>query len=177
MDDTIRKAREADILAIAGIYDRILTKEEAGGATIGWVRGVYPTESFANKALAAGDLFVLEDGGKICATARINQEQVPEYAGGDWLYSDASDDEIMVLHTLVVSPACAGRGYGTEFVHFYERYALENGCPYLRMDTNAKNTAARRLYARLGYKEVGIVDCTFNGIAGVKLVCLEKKIG
>lgn len=45
------------------------------------------------------------------------------------------------------------------------------------MDTNAKNTAARRLYARLGYKEVGIVDCTFNGIAGVKLVCLEKKIG
>ena len=26
-------------------------------------------------------------------------------------------------------------------------------------------------------KEVGIVDCTFNGIAGVKLVCLEKKIG
>ena len=62
-------------------------------------------------------------------------------------------------------------------MHFYERYALENGCPYLRMDTNAKNTAARRLYARLGYKEVGIVDCTFNGIAGVKLVCLEKKIG
>ena len=104
MDDTIRKAREADILAIAGIYDRILTKEETGGATIGWVRGVYPTESFANKALAAGDLFVLEDGGKICATARINQEQVPEYADGNWLYSDASDDEIMVLHTLVELP-------------------------------------------------------------------------
>ena len=92
MDITIRKARETDIPAIAGIYDRILAKEEAGQATIGWVRGVYPTESFARKALAAGDLFVLEDGGKICATARINQEQVPEYADGDWLYSDASDD-------------------------------------------------------------------------------------
>lgn len=98
MDDTIRKACEADILAIAGIYDRILTKEEAGGATIGWVRGVYPTESFARKALAAGDFFVLEDGGKICATARINQEQVLEYAGGDWLYSGASDDETWCAH-------------------------------------------------------------------------------
>ena len=123
MDDTIRKAREADILAIAGIYDRILTKEETGGATIGWVRGVYPTESFANKALAAGDLFVLEDGGKICATARINQEQVLEYADGNWLYSDASDDEIMVLHTLVVDPQIAGHGYGKAFVSFYEQYA------------------------------------------------------
>ena len=118
----------------------------------------------------------MADGGEIVAAARINRTQVPEYADAQWEYT-ALDDEIMVLHTLVVSPACAGRGYGTEFVHFYERYALENGCPYLRMDTNAKNTAARRLYARLGYKEVGIVDCTFNGIAGVKLVCLEKKIG
>ena len=163
MDDTIRKAREADILAIAGIYDRILTKEETGGATIGWVRGVYPTESFARKALAAGDLFVLEDGGKICATARINQEQVPEYAGGDWLYGNAPDGEIMVLHTLVV-------------VSFYEQYAKEHNCPYLRMDTNAINTAARRFYAKLGFRESGIVGCTFNGIPGVRLVCLEKKL-
>ena len=133
MDDTIRKAREADILAIAGIYDRILTKEETGGATIGWVRGVYPTESFANKALAAGDLFVLEDGGKICATARINQEQVPEYAGGNWLYPDAPESEIMVLHTLVVDPQIAGHGYGKAFVSFYEQYAKDHDCPHLRM--------------------------------------------
>ena len=140
------------------------------------MRGVYPTESFARKALAAGDLFVLEDGGKICATARINQEQVPEYADGDWLYSDASDDEIMVLHTLVVDPQIAGHGYGRAFVAFYEQYAKEHGCPYLRMDTNAINTAARRFYAKLGFRESGIVGCTFNGIPGVRLVCLEKKL-
>ncbi len=176
MDYTIRKAREADILAIAGIYDRILAKEEAGQATIGWVRGVYPTESFARKALAAGDLFVLENGGKICATARINQEQVPEYRNADWLYSDASDDEIMVLHTLVVDPQIAGHGYGKAFVSFYEQYAKENNCPYLRMDTNEINAAARRFYAKLGFRESGIVGCTFNGIPGVQLVCLEKKL-
>ena len=118
----------------------------------------------------------MADGGEIVAAARINQAQVPEYADAQWEYA-APDDKIMVLHTLVVEPACAGKGCGTEFVRFYERYALENGCPYLRMDTNVKNAAARRLYARLGYKEVGVVDCTFNGIDGVKLVCLEKKIG
>ena len=176
MDDTIRQAREADILAIAGIYDRILAKEEARQATIGWVRGVYPTKDFARKALAAGDLFVLEDGVKICATARINQEQVPEYAGGDWLYGNAPDGEIMVLHTLVVDPQIAGYGYGKAFVSFYEQYAKEHNCPYLRMDTNAINTAARRFYAKLGFRESGIVGCTFNGIPGVRLVCLEKKL-
>ena len=176
MDYTIRKARETDILAIAGIYDRILAKEEAGQATIGWARGIYPTEDFARNALAADDLFVLEDGGIVCATARINHEQVPEYAGGDWLYSDAPESEIMVLHTLVVDPQSAGLGYGRAFVAFYEQYAKEHGCPYLRMDTNAINTAARRFYAKLGFRESGIVGCTFNGIPGVRLVCLEKKL-
>ena len=45
------------------------------------------------------------------------------------------------------------------------------------MDTNEINTVARKLYKRLGYKEVSIVPCVFNGIPGVNLVCLEKRIG
>lgn len=82
----------------------------------------------------------------------------------------------MVLHTLVVDPLAQGRGYGRSFVAFYEAYARAHGCPYLRMDTNAKNLAARRMYAKLGFSEPGIVDCVFNGIPGVKLVCLEKTL-
>lgn len=80
----------------------------------------------------------------------------------------------MVLHTLVVDPLQSGRGLGSAFVRFYEAYALEQGYPYLCMDTNEKNKNARALYARLGYREAGIVPCTFNGIPGVNLVCLEK---
>ena len=46
----------------------------------------------------------------------------------------------------------------------------------LRMDTNAKNAAARRLYQKLGYAEPDIVPCIFNGIPNVQLVLLEKKL-
>ena len=120
-------------------------------------------------------MFVLETDAGIAAAARINQEQVPEYRNAAWS-ADAPPDQVMVLHTLVVSPSLAGRGYGSRFVSFYEQYARERGCPYLRMDTNARNLAARRLYAGLGYREAGIVDCVFNGIPGVRLVCLEKTL-
>ena len=82
----------------------------------------------------------------------------------------------MVLHTLVVDPAFGGKGCGKAFVAFYEEYARTHGCPYLRMDTNARNQAARRLYRHLGYREAGIVPCEFNGIPGVQLVCLEKTL-
>ena len=80
-----------------------------------------------------------------------------------------------MLHTLVIDPCAKGKGCGRAFVRFYEDYALRTGSPFLRMDTNAKNTGARRFYEKLGYTEVGIVPCVFNGIAGVDLVLLEKK--
>ena len=82
----------------------------------------------------------------------------------------------MVLHTLVIYPAVKGRGLGTAFVTFYEQYALEHGCRYLRMDTNERNAGARSLYKRLGYREIDILPCEFNGIPGVNLVLLEKTL-
>lgn len=38
-----RQATLSDLEQIAAIYDHIHTEEEAGRATVGWVRGVYPT--------------------------------------------------------------------------------------------------------------------------------------
>lgn len=174
----IRKGRGTDIPRVAAIYDRILTEEEAGRASIGWVRGVYPTEETAREALDRGELFVLEEDGRILAAAKINQEQAPKdaYAHAPWRYAEVPEEEVMVLHTLVVDPAQAGKGAGSAFVAFYEDYAREHGCAYLRMDTNAKNRVARRLYAHLGYWEAGVMPCSFNGIEGVELVCLEKKL-
>ena len=171
----IRKALQRDIPAVAAIYDKLHTEEEAGRATIGWIRGIYPTEATARMALQRDDLFVQEDGGKIVGAAIINQTQVDAYYGGPWQYA-AEDNKVMVLHTLVIDPDAAGRGFGKQFVAFYEDYAIQNGCKVLRMDTNSRNLRARAMYAKLGYREAGIVPCVFNGIAGVGLVLLEKML-
>ena len=83
---------------------------------------------------------------------------------------------MLVLHTLTVDPSESGKGYGKFFVRFYEELAGGSGIKDLRLDTNAKNTRARKMYASLGYKEVGIVPVVFNGIDGVNLVLLEKEL-
>ena len=171
-----RKATEQDIPAIAQIYSDIHTQEESGAVAIGWSRAIYPTEQTALLALQRGDLFVQECDGLLTGAAIINRIQVESYFGASWQY-DAPEEQIMVLHTLVISPAVGRRGLGQDFVAFYEQYALQQGCPYLRMDTNARNLRARAMYKKLGYSEPDIVPCTFNGIEGVQLVLLEKKLG
>lgn len=171
-----RKAERRDIPEIVRIYGAILAREAAGEGVTGWIKGIYPTEATALAALEAGDLFVgIAEDGRVTAAARINQEQVDVYLSAAWEHP-APPEQVMVLHALAVDPARAGQGWGRRFVRFYEEFAARHGCPYLRMDTNETNRPARRLYGSLGFREAGAFPCVFNGIEGVRLVCLEKKL-
>lgn len=171
----IRKADKTDVKQIAGIYEHILDEEAGGRLTTGWIRGVYPSDKTALSAVSRGDMYVYEEEGDIIASAVINHQQVDVYADGEFIY-DAPDDEIMVIHTLTVDPKASGRGAGSAFVAFYENLARQESCTVLRLDTNEKNTGARALYNKLGYREAGIVSCVFNGIPDVNLVLFEKRI-
>lgn len=178
-----RKATEKDLDAIATIYDHIHTAEEAGKTSIGWIRSIYPTRETAKLALGRDDIYVCEADAEECerigaensivATAIINKLQVDVYANVTW-EKEATDEEVLVLHTLVVEPELRFGGIGRGFVQYYEDLGREMGCTDLRMDTNERNKIARKFYAGLGYKEVGIVPTVFNGIPGVNLVMLEK---
>lgn len=142
------KATEKDIDAVNRIYDAIHTAEENGTAAIGWIRGVYPVRQTAADAVERG---------------------------APWAYP-APDSAVLVLHTLVIDPAAAGKGLGRAFVDFYEETAKRLSCRALRMDTNVRNLRARALYKKLGYAEIAVVPCAFNGIPDVQLVLLEKEI-
>ena len=173
----IRRATEADVPAIAAIYDAIHTREEAGLTTIGWKRGVYPTAETAMDSVQKGTMYVIEDdNGHVLSAAKIDQNQGDEYARAQWKRA-TPPERVLVMHTLVVDPAHEGHGLGHNFIHFYEERARSLGCLALRMDTNMRNVAAREMYAKMGFEDAGEVACSFNGIPGVTLMCLEKYLG
>lgn len=174
MSIEFRKAIPEDIEYVAKIYDKIHEREEKGQEHVGWKRGVYPVKSTAEKAFAKGELFVEVMEEAVVGTAILNQAQVDVYENAPWRY-EVPDNQVMVMHTLVIDPDIKGQGLGRAFAEFYEKYAVEQGAPYLRIDTNERNENARRFYKKLGYNEIAIVPCVFNGIEGVNLVLLEKK--
>ena len=171
----IRKADTGDIAAAASLYREIHDAEEAGRLTTGWLRDIYPTEETARAAVRRGDLYVLTDHGRVIGSGIINRIQVDVYEGAPWRYP-APPGRVCVLHTLVISPQEAGKGYGRTFLRYYEQYAAEHGCPELRLDTNARNEAARAMYRRHGYREIAVVPTVFNGIPDVRLVLIEKNL-
>lgn len=168
----IRKATLEDVSNIAAIYENVILNDDG---SVGWKSGIYPTAETAADAIKNDEMFVFDDKGKITATAIINKNQPELYKNASWSFP-AGVDDAMVLHTLAVDPNASGKGYGSKFVKFYEEYAKENGCFVLRMDTNVNNKRARTLYNKLGFLDAGIVPCIFNGIPGVSLICLEKKL-
>ena len=177
MGITFRKADKKDLEAIVSIYEHTHDAEEAGLTTTGWRREIYPVRATAEASLDRDDMYVAEEDGRIIATGIINQIQVDVYAQCDWIYN-APEEDVSVLHTLAVDPDARGKGAGPAFVRFWEDFArTEQGCSVLRIDTNARNARARKMYAKLGYIESGVVPTVFNGLKGIDLVMMEKFIG
>ncbi len=125
------------------------------------------------RCLERDDLFVQEAAGRIVGAAIINRVQVDVYADVTWQYP-AEDEQVMMLHTPVIEPAESRQGLGKAFVEFYEGYAAENGCAYLRMDQRpeCERPGSTGSWAT---GEAGVVPCVFNGIFR-HLVMLEKRI-
>ncbi len=172
---TFRKAEEEDLEAVAALYEASLDEEEAERTTTGWKRGIYPTAATAEEAIQKGTLYLAEAEGRLVGAAKIDREQPEAYQHIQWTMQPEVD-KIAILHTLAIHPLEKGKGYGSDFVAFYEDLAREMGCSHLRLDTNERNAPARALYQKLGYTEAGITPCIFNGIEGVNLVCFEKEM-
>lgn len=169
----IRKASFSDAEPLKRLFDAIHDNIEAGKLTTGWKRDGYPLPRHIIDGIKSGRLFVLVRDGHVAGAAIINQEQDPAYKGGNWT-RQSPDSKVMVLHMLAVDPQSSGQGLGTAMLRFYAQYALDHGCPDLRLDTNVVNKRAQSFYTRLGFKEAGIVKTEFNGLGEINLVLLES---
>lgn len=171
----IRKATAADLDGVEAIYNAVLDHQAATVNYTNWEKGSYPTRATAETALAAGTLYVQQEGGELVGCAIFNHEQLPEYAKIDWAYP-AEGEEVMVIHTLCVHPAASGRGMAKAMVAYAEDLGRSRGCKVMRFDTYEGNLPARALYTGLGYRFAGGTEFFFQGYIHEILVLFEKQL-
>ena len=83
---------------------------------------------------------------------------------------------MLVVHTLCIPPAKAGKGYGSQMVRYAKERAKAEGCSVVRIDTYAYNEPAKALYQNHGFRIAGYADSLLEGVIPEKMVYLEWNI-
>ena len=147
----IRKAILKDVNSIEDTYNEHFQYELNHTAFTVVKKGVYPTKDDAERAIYAGALFVYEENGTIVGSIIIDKVQPIEYATIPWK-EKLSEDEVMVIHLLMVRPSMSGKGIASSLIKFATELAQKNSCRALRLDTGSQNIPALSLYQKNGFE-------------------------
>ncbi len=158
----IRKADERDILPVAELYLQALDYEESHKKYTSWQRGIYPTVDTARAGVKHGTLYVMYDGDALVGAVVLDSKQPPEYKKVRWS-CEARYDEVLVVHTLCVSPLSAGNGVGSRILDYAKELARERGCKTIRLNTTSKNKPAIAFYKKNGFSIADKMQILLNG--------------
>ena len=170
----IRKATFDDIELIEDTYNEHFKHEIEHGAFTIFKKGIYPTRKDAEKAVDVGTLYVYEENNSIAGSIIVDKVQPTEYTKIIWEQT-FTNNEVMVIHLLMVRPSKAGKGIATSLVRYAMELAENNSCKALRLDTGSQNIPALSLYKKLGFQIVEIASMNVgNAIEHSGHLFLEK---
>ena len=147
----IRKATFDDIELIEDTYNEHFKHEMKHGAFTIFKKGIYPTRKDAERAVNHGTLYVYEENNSIAGSMIVDKVQPAEYRKITWGQTFANN-EVMVIHLLMVRPSKAGKGIATALIRYAMELAKNNSCRALRLDTGSQNIPALSLYKKLGFQ-------------------------
>lgn len=130
----------------------------------------YPNEDVFARDIDLGELWVAEQEGALAGVAAITTDQSPEYADVGWDLTETA----IVVHRLAVDPTFREAGLGAALMQQAEAIAHARTISVLRIDTSLQNTAAQRMFIRLGYTYAGEIALHFR--PGLRILCYEKRL-
>ena len=144
----IRLATEEDLDELRRVYDTARAYMRAQGNTAQWTNG-HPTRDLLLADIAADQLYVIEENGKVHAGFVLMHTPEPVYdtlVDGAWI----DDGPYATIHRI----ASDGQ------IHGVVKTAVQLGlsqAPSVRIDTHESNESMKHVVAKLGFKRCGIV--------------------
>jgi ribosomal protein S18 acetylase RimI-like enzyme len=113
----------------------------------------YPTREIVEEDIKNQELFVLEDQRRIIASISIVEEEPEEIKNLGW-----ERIKSCFLVRLCVTPEYQGKGIGEQMMKNISIVAKEKGYKATHHLAADVNKAANRLYKRMGYKDLGLIN-------------------
>ena len=146
-----RKAEKEDFDKVRSLYWMLIDQEQDDPSFPHWKKGIHPSDEMIRTSIDKGDLYVLVDGDEIAACVIANDEKIDGYADAPW---QIDSEEVIILHVLAVHPSHRGEGLARRLVGNVIEMERAAGKKALRLDVIENNTAAEKLYQKLGFQYI-----------------------
>lgn len=164
---TFRPAHAHEFPAVQAFYWKLIDLMQDSTYHPAWEKGVYPADAFLQDTIAAGQMYLLLDGGEILGAMVMNHNCTEGYEQVTWGI-DASSEEVSVIHALGIMPTSHGKGLGKRLVQEAIDEARKNHQKAIRLDVLGGNVPAMKLYEsmsfvykqtlQLFYEDTGLTD-------------------
>ena len=157
----LRPAEKDEFECVRDFYWELIDLMQGRPDTVGWKKGIYPSDSFLSDSIDRGELYILETEAGLSASVILNSSWNEGYDGLPWSIECGRED-VLVPHALGVHPSMHMCGIGTAVVSDIISIAKALGKKTVRLDILKGNTAAERLYSKSGFSFVGSNDMFYE---------------
>lgn len=151
----LRTAQPDDAAAVQGAYRQIKSHLAQTVDYRHWHTEGHPTPEMITDWIEEGNLYIAESGTDVAGVMVLDHETGEGYDTAAWSV-EAGEGQALIVHALGVSPLFQGRGVAGFLIDSAVRIAQERGCVAVRLDVLVDNIPARSLYARHGFRDLGL---------------------
>lgn len=153
------------------LIDRTLDRHDS----VGWIKGVYPSDAMLRSALERGELYASFEGGELAACVILNSSCNEDYNGVPWRLPYGMEDTL-VPHAFAVRPDLQGRGIGRQLLEKMAAIGRSRGKKAMRLDVLGRNMAAAGLYASSGFTMVEKKELYYDDTGWTEFLIFEKAL-
>ena len=155
-----RKAEKEDFNNIRELYWNLIDQEQDEPSFPQWKKGIHPSDEMLQNSIAREEMYVLADGNEIAACVIANGEKVDGYSGIPW---QINSDKVSIIHVLAVHPDHRGKGLARSLMENVIGLERKAGREALRLEVIENNTAAEKLYQKLGFQYIQTKTFYYDG--------------
>ena len=147
----ILKAKPNQFQEVREFYFAVIDGIGDADDTVGWKKDIYPAPEFLKDSIENGELYFAKEEGRIVGAMVLNHQSNDEYSKFEWP-TQASENEVTVIHALGILPSERGKGYAKQMVSFAIKFARRENQKVIRLDVLKGNKGAKNLYSGMGFK-------------------------
>ncbi|TFZ15645.1 GNAT family N-acetyltransferase [Limosilactobacillus fermentum] len=170
-----RRLTKTDLPQVIAFYKDACDHQQFDQYSPDWTWGVCPSEQSLEESL--NDLFIgaFDDDGTLLGAGILTKGEDPDYPSEAWKIP-ATDDQIAILHLLVVGPTARGKGVASGLLAQLKQVAKEAGAIVIHLDVIDGNPPADALYQKNGYQLAKRVVIDYEDVGRQEANLYELKL-